>query len=207
VASKLATYQHALHYAGQRKIADLTEAVEPRYLLDDHWTACVRYCLERGMANFALRTIQIDASTSVEPAFGFAYAFLKQSDWIRTVTISDNETLSDFNAWRDEGNYIYADVDPIFWQYVSDGDSYGNDLSLWPETFEDYVAIRLAKLIAPVLTASQEKMDWLEKAEKRARVTARATDAMNQPIQRPPTGTWARSRGLGLSSGTLPRLR
>lgn len=197
MTTKIAVYNQALAHLGERKLASLTEAREPRYKLDDQWTAAIRLCLERVLLNSSLRTVLIDASTSIEPAFGMRYAFPKPEDWIRTLTVSDSDSLSLFEGWQDEGGYWYADIDQLYVQFVSDHAEYGGDLGNWPETFAEYVAVCLARRVAPGLTASVEKQDYLFKLEKRFRVDARGMDAMNQPVSRPPSGTWVRSRSTG----------
>lgn len=206
MAAKLAVYNDALSQLGERKLASLSEARPPRYYLDDHWDEGLRYCLEQGLWNFALRTVQLDSSASIGPEFGFTYAFEKPDDWIRTAQMSAGERLDPpLLQVSEEGGYWYADIDPLYVQYVSDSVSYGLDLSRWPSTFTTYVATYLARKIASNLTGSEEKIDRLVKMEKRARMDARAKDALNQPIGFAPTGTWARSRGSGIQRSRWDR--
>ena len=88
---QLKIYNAALGHLGERKIASLTENREPRRVLDDFYNDVVQYCLERGTWEFAARNVQIDASTSSSPPFGFTNAFVKPTDWVRTVLLSANE--------------------------------------------------------------------------------------------------------------------
>ncbi|HET99682.1 MAG TPA: hypothetical protein ENH89_04810, partial [Aurantimonas coralicida] len=64
---QLALYNIALAAVGERSIASLTEGREPRRLLDEIWNrgaGAIEYFLEQGYWNFAIRTVQIDRSTS-----------------------------------------------------------------------------------------------------------------------------------------------
>ncbi len=204
MTSKLAVYNSALLHCEERKIASLTENREPRRVLDDAWDSAVSFCLEQGYWNFAMRSVQMDSSASVSPAFGYSYAFTKPEDWVRTFHLSVSETFEPpLNEFNDEGGYWYSNCDPMWAKYVSSDTAYGLDLSLWPETFAEYVAIRLAVKIVKRLTGSDPSLDRLLGMEKKARKDALSKDAMNEGVQRPPTGTWVRSRSWTLNNNSL----
>src|SRR5438270_251157 len=77
---------------GERFLASLTEEREPRRLLDQAWASnAVRACLEMGQWNFAMRTIQIDYDSGVEPGFGYNRAFPKPTDWVNTTGVCEDE--------------------------------------------------------------------------------------------------------------------
>lgn len=200
MASKLALFNDALLILGERKIASLTEAREPRRALDDAYDGATAYCLEQGYWNWAMRAVQIDSSASVTPTFGYEYAFTKPDDFIRMYRQSAYATLDHpLMDVVDEPNYWYANCDPLYVKYVSSSTAYGMDLSLWPETFADYVSLRLALKTCKRITGAFPNEDLI-KAEKKARMDARAKDAMNEPPGFAPRGSWVRSRGGGFSS-------
>ena len=70
MTSKLEIYNRALYHIGERKISSLSENREPRRALDDHYTSGVTYCLESALWNFAIRAVEVESSTSIEPTFG-----------------------------------------------------------------------------------------------------------------------------------------
>src|SRR3546814_10721056 len=75
-ATQLSLYNGALRLCGEAKLANLTEDREPRYVLDDVWDdGALRHCLQQGLWNFAMRTVEAEYSPSVEPSFGFRRAF------------------------------------------------------------------------------------------------------------------------------------
>src|SRR5690349_21802567 len=94
MTDKLTLYNDALLILGERKLASLAEAREPRRALDDAYDLTLRYALEQGYWNFAIRAVQLAASASVTPAFGYMHAFTKPADFVRVVEQSASETFS-----------------------------------------------------------------------------------------------------------------
>lgn len=198
MADKLALYNDALNtHLGERRLANLTEDREPRHNLDAVYTSAVKFCLEEGNWDFAMRAVKIEKSAAVTPAFGFRFAFAKPADWIRTFLISVNPWLEPpmvGKEYTDEAGYWYADIDTIYVKYVSLDAAYGLDLTRWPESFTNYVGCYLAtKMVSPT-TSSEAKLDRLSKALKLLRSNALAKDAINAPVSFPPKGSWSRSR-------------
>jgi hypothetical protein len=194
MAAKLALYNSALLVLGERKLASLAEAREPRRALDDAYDDAVAYCLEAGFWNFAMRAIQADSSASVTPTFGYTYAFTKPSDFVRLYSYGSTETFDPpLLTVVDEPNYWFANVDPLYVKYVSNDTAYGMDLSIWSESFSEYVSLRLAVKTCKRITGAFPNDD-LKKDEKRALAIARSKDAMDEPVGFPPRGTWVTSR-------------
>lgn len=210
-ASKLGLYNEALGHLMERKLASLSEAREPRRVLDDYWDRVVGHCLGRHFWKWGKRVIQIDASTTIVPAFGWTYAFAIPTDWIRTYVVSSVETFTPpLWDYAEETGYWYANFTPLFVSYISNDPQYGMNIGKWPDFFADYVALRLATQTCKRITAKPELLagpDGLNKLEEKARLRSASVDAMNDPPGQPPTGTWARSRrgflrGLPLPGGT-----
>lgn len=196
MATKLQVFNDALLLLGETKLASLTENREARHALDDTWTGRVTFCLERGFWNFAMRTVELSASESAEPVFGFTYAFVRPSDWVRTYQIADNEGFDpQLTSMHDEGGYLFADVDPVYLRFVSDDTSYGFNVGEWPQSFVDCVAASLALQNCYRITGSDNRRDRLELVLKKAFALARSNDAMNEPPAQLPYNSWVRSRG------------
>lgn len=196
--TQLQLYNLACASLGERALASLSEDREPRRLLDDIWSrgnGAIRACLEQGYWDFAMRAISNDASTSVSPAFGFVYAHDKPTDLVKLTAISGDETFSDpLTNYEIEGEYFYADVDPLYLRYVSDDASFGGDLSTWPESFSVFVGHWLGVQVAPAFRNDLD-MDRLEKRLERLKVQARSNCAQQGPTRFPPRGSWVRARG------------
>lgn len=199
-ATKLAIYNNALGHLGERKLASLTENREPRRVLDDFYAKAVAYCLEKGKWDFANRSSQISASTSVSPEFGFTNSFPKPTDWVRTVRISASPTLDPpLLSFREEDGYWEADCDPLYIEYVSNSATLGgNDLSSWTQAFEDYVTANLALRACKRITGSAPSDD-LRKDEKKARADARGLNMAADAPQPQVSGSWATAR-MGTSN-------
>jgi hypothetical protein len=196
MTSQLALYNESLAYLGERKLGSLSENREPRRVLDDFYSSTVNYCLARGFWNFAMRAVSMTASATITPQFGYTFAFEKPSDWVRTFMVSDNENFYPLLArYNDEAFVIYCDAAPLYFKYVSNNASYGLNLAAWPETFADYVALRLAYRAAKrIKNAGADEVESLMKQAIRACSVAGGVDAMDEPPMQPPTGTWAQSR-------------
>jgi hypothetical protein len=197
--SKLLLYNRAIILLGERQLSSITENREPKRVLDMVWdTGAVDFVLEQGLWNFAMRTAEIEYSPSVTPSFGYSRAFDKPEDWIRTAALCSDEFFREpLNEYSDEAGYWFAELDRIYVRFVSNGSTYGNDLSLWPQSFVQYVAAYLATEAARRITQYQSKVDDLELKSRELLKDARSRDAMSEPTAFPPQGSWTRARQGG----------
>lgn len=196
MATKLGIFNDALLLLGELKLAGLTENREARHVLDDSWTGRVQYCLSKGFWNFAMRTVEIAASDSVDPLFGMTYAFEKPDDWVRTYRVADNERFEpQLTQFEDRSSNWFADVNPLYVEFISNDNTWGFDLGRWPQSFSDAVSASLAEENCFRITGSDSRLDRIKKAFKDALSTARSEDAMNEPPGQFPTNSWVRSRG------------
>lgn len=201
MTSQLTLYNDALRHLGAGKLASLSETGERRSALDDIYTNEVAFCLTQGFPNFGMRSVSMTESATITPEFGYTYAFEKPSDWLRTYRLADNENFDpQLECWNDEAQVWYASVTPLFAKYVSNSASYGLNLSAWTPAFVSYVGWRLAFIAAPSIPAvGTDRIEWLDKQQIKAKNKAFGLDATDEPPQRNPMGSWARSRGGGRS--------
>lgn len=200
-STQLGLYNEALRLLGERKLLDLSENREPRRVLDDIWNNdAVKYCLEQGQWNFAMRAVQIDASTTVTPNFGYRFAFDKPSDWVRTAGVSSDEFFNvPLTKMIEEVGFWFADIDPIFVRYISNSAEYGADMTRWPQTFAKYVAAFLAHEAAFGITSDKERKLEAKREMLMRLADARSKDAMSDPTAFPPQGSWTSSRHYGVA--------
>jgi len=205
--NKLSLYNIACLALKERPLDSLTEDAEVRHLLDevyDRGQGAVKYCLEQGLWNFAMRAVKIDKDSSVSPSFGFNNAFSIPTDFVRLNQLSAGEYFSSpLMLYEFEQAYIYCDADPIYMRYVSDDGTWGGDMSLWPETFTQWVGYYLATQVGPSLLNDKDE-EALEKKAKRRLRDARSKDASQEPVRFPPLSSWASSRS-GRYSGRRDR--
>jgi hypothetical protein len=193
--TQLALYNEALRLIGERRLASLVENREPRRVLDDVWNDGARdFCLEQGQWNFAMRAVKITKSATV-PAFGYANAFDKPSDFVRTAGVADDEFFNvPLTRMVEEVGFWFADIDPIYVRYISNSATYGFDLTRWPQTFSKYVAAFLASEVVFTLTQSTEKQKYILGIMHQRLIDARSKDAMADSTAFLPQGGWTSSR-------------
>ena len=208
--TRLSIYNGALSILGERRLASLTDDVESRYKLDDVYdNEFFDRLLQMGQWNFASRTIELLASPSVTPDFGYVHAFEKPEDFIRTMGVWYDEYQSNpCTRYADEGGFWYSDPEILYFQYVSNDSQFGADLSLWPANFTEMAEHYLAYKVAPRLTGMDFDSDVLLGKWKLWLRDAKATDGMESPAKFAPEGSWTRSRrgGRGGDRGSRNRL-
>lgn len=206
-ATKLGVWNGALRELGHRKLADTGEPVVAGRELTAAYPDVVAECIEEASWNFAMETVQLDADTGVEPAFGFTEVFAKPADWVRTVGISQDEYFNyPLINYYDDASFLSADNTPIYLRYVSNDTGLGLELSRWPAKFRRYVELELAARIAYKITQSETVEKKVEKRRDRVRINAKNTDAMNEPQPKfPPPGSWTQSRSGRMGRGDRGR--
>lgn len=198
MTTQLGLYNQALLLMGERRLTEIatSDKEQSQVELDTVWDEGAKdYCLEMGLWNFAMRSIQLTYNPSITPSFGYSYVFDHPSDFIRTASISidefHNEPLLDY---VDESQYWLAEHDTLYIKYVSNDNSYGNDLSLWPQSYIKFVAAYLAMETCERITQSRVKKADLKDEYKTRLLDAKAKDAMAEPTKIPPSGNWVRAR-------------
>lgn len=196
MTDQLSLYNGALRIIEERKLASTSENRETARLLGDVWDdGAVEACLEQGLWLFAMRSGAIDYTSSVEPPFGYRYAFNKPADYVRTAAVATDEYFNvPLNQVSDESGFWYADITPIYVKWVSKDSAYGLDMSRWPQTFIFYVQSYLAKRIVGRVTKSATRVELTEKNYEKALLDARSKDCMNDGVKFPPPGSWTAAR-------------
>lgn len=194
-ASQLGIFNKALRFAEERKLASTSENREPARYLNDEWSDAVLFCLSQGFWNFSIRQQQVTNDSNQSPNFGYQYCFTKPADWVRTFQVADNEGFNPtLRRYFDQNNVWYADISPIYVQFVSSDPNFGWNMAFWTPGFVEYLSAYLAWLIAPRIKQSGDKVDRLEKLVKQKRLSALSVDTMDLPPGQMPYGTWVQSR-------------
>jgi len=195
--SQLSIYNGALKVLGERRLADLDETREARFEMDSIWdNEFLQRILQMGQWNFAARSVELTASPSVTPSFGYQFAFDKpEADFIRTMAVCYDQYFEiPITRYSDEGQWIFCDTEIIYLKYVSNDEEHGTDLSLWPANFTEMAEHYMAKKIAPVLIGLDLGDDEIDVKFDKALLDAKNTDAMESPAKFAPQGSWANSR-------------
>lgn len=194
--TKLSIYNGALLEIGERELASLSENREPRRLLDRVWdNGALDFCLNAGQWRFARRSVELSRDTDISPSFGYQYGFSIPSDFIRTCAVCSDQYFNvPLLQYSQEQRYWFADIDPLYVSYVSNGASYGGDLTIWPMEFVRYVEAYLAGMIANKLTQNREEWTRLHKLAKLRLTEAKSGNAMEGPTALLPVGSWVAAR-------------
>jgi hypothetical protein len=198
-AQQLGLFNGALRLCGNTRLASLTDNQEAQYLLTDVWndgTGAPQACLEEGYWFFATRTSMLGYDATVTPNFGYAYAFEKPVDWVRTCMVAQDEYFqTPLTQFTDEAGYLYTLLETIYFSYVSNDPKYGLNFNVWPQTFIRAVEGYLARNVIRKLCGGDEaKIAAVEKVADKLMTNARSKAAMNESAKFLPAGTWLRAR-------------
>jgi hypothetical protein len=199
--TKLQLYNGALRILGERPLANLTEVVESRYVMDSIWDeGLIDYVLEQGQWQFATRGVKVYYSPDITASFGYQYGFEKPTDFVRTTAVCSDEYFnSPLLRYTEEAGFWFTDEAEMYIKYISNDEQFGGDLSLWPESFKKYVMSYMALEGSERLTQNSGKYEKLEKVTKKKLNEAKSKDAMAEPTKFMPSGSWSTARTSGYS--------
>ena len=195
-------------FIGTERLTTLTDDVPARYALDAIYAGVLQLMLKRGIWLFALKAAELTKEVTA-PTFHRQHAYAKPDDFVRLARIGVDARMDvELMNYRQDGDFFYADQDPIFMQYVSNDEDYGGDLSRYPEAYTQAVAAELAyQSLLPINKDRGDRAD-LYKIKAQALDLSRRQDAVDEPVKSQPSGRLVRSRiGYGSTNGTMRGLR
>lgn len=211
--TKLQLYIRACIKMEQTPISALTDAVEVRRRLDDHYEDTLDWLMEQAFWRCGMRTVEITENTGVAPAFAYEYAHDLPTDFVKRFVVSASEFLdpplddqSHGNSYLIEGGYIWANVTPIYMRYMSNDSSYGKDLTKWTEGMANAFSSELAARAAPFVTGSKETSAELHEMAMLQAAKAATFDAMQQTTQTTREGRWTKNRFASNRGGNYQRV-
>ena len=177
------------------RITSLTDGSNNANAANDVFTEVREDLLRAHNWNFAQKWAKL-AKLSEAPAFEFDNAFALPADWLRTVTVHDNDAgVGPPPLYRegeiDDQGAILSSADEMWMRYIYRL----TDPNRMAADFRAAFAFALALAIPgiPNLSAGRE-----ERLEKRAEVRlrrAKHADAMGSTPEKRPVGSWVTSRG------------
>lgn len=198
MADKLTIFKGALRLLGHNAgLSSLSEVSAARNALDDAWTPAGEYLLAKGLWNFAMRSVQVEASDSLTTDFGYTKVFEKPDDWVRTASISDrpeSEGPHQFEQYEDKTTYWLADVEPLYINYVSNDEDYGWNVGAWRQPFAKAMEAYLAFECGLPIAADKGNRNDLYSLFKSRLQDAKNLDAVDERVRRSPPGRLTRSR-------------
>ncbi|HDY86919.1 MAG TPA: hypothetical protein ENH82_02250 [bacterium] len=186
----------ALRRIGASRIVSLTDGSKSANAADDVYTEIRDDLLRSHRWNFATKRKKL-AQSSTTPTFEFDFAYPLPSDWLRTVSVHDNDAGGGAVLYRMELNAgvrsLLASRSELWLRYVSRV----TDTNLMPLDFRIAFEFKLAAALAIPLASSNTLEDTMTKKADRVTARARSADAMGSFPESRPRGSWANSRGGG----------
>ena len=138
--------------------------------------------------NFAVTRAALSRDPAA-PAFAFDHAYNLPADWIRTVSVFDNEQTGTAR-YRLEGRRILSDAETLYLVYIRRV----TDPNAMPPDFREALATLLAWDLALPIADSNSLADRMERRHLRALRLAKSSDALEDGAARFPAGSWVEVR-------------
>ena len=189
MSSKVGICNSALIKLGASTIMSLTDGSKNANLCNEQYDKLRDDLLRTHPWNFAIRRAKL-AQLSEVPAFGFAHAYQLPAEWLRTVTVHDNDAGAGAVRYRIEGRRILADAPDIWLRYVAAVD----DPNEMPIAFREALAWRIAADLAQAVTQSSTVQEAMLQGFRPALATAKSIDAIEDYPPEPPPSSWVIAR-------------
>jgi hypothetical protein len=176
------------------RIASLTDGSNNANAANDVFTE-VRDNLLRGHNwNFAQKWAKL-AQLSTTPVFEFDNAYALPSDWVRTVSVHDNDAGAGGLLYRegevDDQGVILHSADELWMRYVYRV----TDPNRMAPDFRTAFAYELALAMPGVSNLSAAREERLEKRSAARLRRAKHSDAVGSAPETRPVGSWVTARG------------
>lgn len=183
----------ALRALGSARIISLTDGSKNANAANDVYALIRDQVLRTSNWNFATTRVKL-TEVGTAPAFGFDHQFAFPSDWLRTVSVTDNDAGFGAAIVQEEtfgGQRVFlTDSDALYLKYVYRL----TDPNLFPADFIIAFAIELAKRLSTSIAASNTIKADLTDEVKGLWLGSKSTDSQGQTPQRRPPGSWVSAR-------------
>lgn len=189
----------ALGELGLPPISDPAEPSEQARRAQALYPRVVRTEFRRHAWNFALARAKL-ASTGIDPAFGYQYAYnvpvgflrLWQFNEVYVEALLDEYVNEDLSPYAIEGRQILTNYSaPLSIRYIQDMQ---DDVNSWDSMFRDVVAVALACKLEPATTKNLQRRQLLENQRKAILKDAKRCNAIELPPVKQPDGSWLFAR-------------
>ena len=185
----------ALRQIGATPIASLTDGSTSANAADDVYEETRDELLRSHPWNFATKRQQL-AQSSTDPTFEFDHAYPLPSDWLRTVSVHDNDAghgtiLYRMETINDNQRAIITSSDEVYLRYVYQV----TDPNLMTADFRAALSAALARELSLAIASSNSVHDRMSIRADRLLNKARSSDAVGSFPELRPRGSWAASRG------------
>lgn len=196
MASEVGICNSALSKIGvTQAITSLTEGTKNANACNEQYEKLRDDLLRGHVWNFAVARVALAQSSTV-PAFGYDHQYPLPSDWLRTVSVHDNNAGTGALEYRIEtesgdGPVIVTSADQVYLRYVSRV----TDPNRMTADFREVLALKIAVELAVPIAQSGTLHDRMEAAFERKMRRARGTDAIEDSPEEFPAASWVSLRG------------
>lgn len=183
-----------LRRIGATPIVSLTDGSASANAANDVYTEIRDDMLRQHPWNFATFRVKL-AQSSTAPVFEFDFAYPLPSDWLRTISVHNNDAGHSTVIYKMENvanvRSIVASSDQLWLRYVAQI----TDPNLMPPDFRTALSNSIGRDLAVPLSSSNTLEEIMSRKVDRAMARARSADAMGGFPEFRPRGSWANSRG------------
>lgn len=183
---KVSLYNDALLLIGERKLSSISEAREPRYILDSIWDiGAVNYCLDLIRPKFATLTAKITSSVT-DTDHGYANVFTIPATYLSMVDVYSDAALDQpISRYFIEAKKLACNYSTIYLRFNADTTvaiPSGTDFSLVTPTFSKVISAYMAREMA--LRLSSDDADRIDAIFKARVADCLAIEQMQEPGRR-----------------------
>jgi len=183
----------ALRKIGQTNITSIDDGTATANVANDLYTEARDELLRIHPWNFAIKRVKL-AQSSNTPIFEFDYAYPLPSDWIRTVSVHDNDggygSLKHRMEFLVNQRVIVCNSDQVYLRYVHRV----TDPNFMTPDFRSTLESLLSRNMSIAISNSDNMYEIFDKEYKRSLARARSTDGMGSSPEQRPRGSWASVR-------------
>lgn len=199
MASKVEIVNNGLIEVGADTIVSLTEGSTNANVAQKIYNFHREYLLRRFLWNFSTKRKKL-ARSAYTPVYEFDYQYPIPSDFLRLLSVSDNEDGVGIVRYKmeyddDAGRCVLCSSEEVWMRYVGDI----TDTQKFDPMFATCLSLRLAQVFAIKIAQSRGLSREKKEDYKEALRAARSVDAMEDYPDEIPEGSWATSRHSGLA--------
>jgi hypothetical protein len=194
---KLGVYNLALALVEEPRLATLTDDIESRYALDEHWETAYSFVFEDAAWEWAAQTKEITNSGTTAIGYDYQYDLPTKITGFVSLIWASNQPLGwsspiDYElSINSSGNReLWCNYNPIYVRSVI----IQTDPTRWPVAFAKTVAAYLAYLICGQITGDTSDQDKLLKIYDADKGEALSNDVSQKAVRRLNEGSWSKSR-------------
>jgi hypothetical protein len=189
MASEVGICNSALVKIGASRIVALDEGSKNANLCGELYPKLRDDLLRSHTWNFATVRAKL-AQLATTPEFGFAHEYQLPSDWVRTVSVHDNDAGAGAVEYRIEGRKLRASAGELYLRYVR----VVTDVNEMPADFREALALLLARDVAVPIAQSNALRESMADSFREALARAKSTDALEDYPEALPPGSWVTVR-------------